>query len=241
MAQLFSVGKIGVLLDSAKWGIEKRRGEEVKVLLLTCIVKPFDAKLAVALDEGVGGHSNIRATVFNLNDAKPRLNFTGHDFTLGLPRQDFELFATPDSPKARLALTHVKINGAINVKIHKDNPNALTMTFKGAVGPVSKSELEFIGEWFRGQKFINFSESEASLEFSETDETDDDDEPEEAVKGPRLIPPPEFNTTPSGEIIDAESGPRDTAADQEPVRPISRRHKDPKTAAAAKQRGGRRS
>src|SRR4051794_35603895 len=52
--QLFSAHKIGLFCDQIVHGIEKRRGDDVKVITLTLRAQPFDAKLATALDDGVG-------------------------------------------------------------------------------------------------------------------------------------------------------------------------------------------
>ena len=43
--RLFSVGKVGVFVDNYSPGVEKRNGEETKVLILKLRVQPFDATL----------------------------------------------------------------------------------------------------------------------------------------------------------------------------------------------------
>jgi hypothetical protein len=62
--RLFSVPKVGLFLDSYKPAIEKRRGEEVKVIQMTLRLQPFDGKLARAIDDGVGEDSNVKVTLF---------------------------------------------------------------------------------------------------------------------------------------------------------------------------------
>lgn len=197
--RLFTIAKVGVFLESYKPSIEKRRGEEVKVLVLSCRVQPFDAKHATALDTGVGGQSNIKATVFNMNNAEPRANFTGHDFVLGIVRQTLEIYASPDTKESRVAVTQAKISGT-RVSIHTDNPNALVLVFKVAFGPVGREELEFVHEWYRGQKFVTFQEAEESLEFADADAVDEDDD---APKG--AVPTPMFDTDTTGRPTDGSA------------------------------------
>lgn len=87
--RLFNTGKIGAFVDTYSPGVEKRRGETASVLTVKFRVQPFDAKLASALDAGVGGDSNIRPTVFTLTgNADPKPNFTRHDLAI-------ESFANP--------------------------------------------------------------------------------------------------------------------------------------------------
>lgn len=197
--RLFNTAKVGVFLETWKPGIEKRRGEEVKVLVLSCTIQPFDAKLATALDSGVGGDSNVRATVFSLNTSDAKPHFTGYDFVLGLVRQTMEIFASPDTKQARMALTQVKI-AATSVKVHKDNPNSLQFNFKASFGPVGRDEMELLHEWFRGQKFVTFQEAEKSLEFEEADtdaEADEEDDDPPAKRRPK----PDFDTTADGRPV----------------------------------------
>jgi hypothetical protein len=175
--RLFTVSKIGCFLDTYSPGVEKRRGEEISVVTLTLRVQPFDAKLASALDQGVGGDSNIKATVFSLNTAEPKPNFTRHDFTLGLPRQNLTPFASPDTNESRLLLGQARISGTY-VRTQKDM-NALAFVLKATLGPVGRDELEFIHAWHRTQKFVTFEEAEHALEFEE-DPDDSDDEATDA-------------------------------------------------------------
>lgn len=172
--RLFSLGKIGVFIDSYAPNVEKRRGDEVSVLVVKGRVQPFDSKLASALDEGVGGDSNIRPTVFSLNSGDPKQNFTRHDFRLGLARQNLELFASPDTNVSRIVLSQAKISGTY-VRTQKDM-NALAFVFKFTFGPVSRDELELIHSLHRLQTFISFAESEPLLDVEESDDDEDDDE-----------------------------------------------------------------
>lgn len=217
-----------MFLDAFCLGKEKRRGEEVTVGVLTCRVQPFDSKLATSLDTGVGGDSNIRATIFNLNDADPRANFTGHEFKIGVPRQNLEIFASSDTERATFALTQVKITGGINVKIHSDNPNALTLTFRGKVGPLDHSELAKIQHWFRSERWVTFTEAEASLEFQETLE-----EPAEESDATMTEDEERIRQTASQKPMFEESGADGRAAAENVNRPLH-------AARGGSQRGGSR-
>lgn len=182
--RLFSVGKVGAYLDSYSPGVEKRRGEDVSTITLHLRIQPFDAKLASALDAGVGEDSNIRATVFSLSSGDPKPAFTRHDFKLGLARQNLVIFASPDTTESRMGLLQAKISGTY-VRTQQDM-NALAFAFKVAFGPVGRDELEFVHAWHRCQKFITFEEAEPLLgmeDDGDEDSTDADEKAREVVNG----------------------------------------------------------
>ena len=166
--RLFEVGKVGCFVDSYGPGVEKRRGETVSTITVKLRVQPFDAKLATALDAGVGEDCNIRATVFSLNTADPKPNFTRHDFKLALARQNLSIFASPDTEDARVMLLQAKISGTY-VRTQKD-VSALALVMKATFGPVGRDELELIHSLHRSQAFITFEESEPLFELEEDDE-----------------------------------------------------------------------
>lgn len=178
--RLFNTGKVGAFVDTYTPGVEKRRGGDVSVVCVKFRVQPFDAKLAAALDAGVGGDSNIRPTIFSLNTTDPKPNFTRHDFKLSLERQNLEIFAAPDTEDSRIALTQAKITGCY-VRTQKDM-NALALVFKATFGPVGRDELELIHSLHRSQTFITFHESEPLLEMEE-DETDADVKAQAPIDG----------------------------------------------------------
>ncbi len=229
--RLFKTGKVGTFIDSYAPGVEKRRGEEISVITVKCRVQPFDAKLATSLDDGVGGDSNIRPTVFSLSTADPKPNFTRHDFKLpSLPRQNLEIFQAPDTDASRIALTQAKISGCY-VRTQKDM-NALALVFKATFGPVGRDELELIHSLHRAQTFITFRESEPLIEEEDDEDeaTDADEKAQEVING-RVPAPMWDDDEPSTET------PRPAAP--EPARHAKPRHADRKTAAKAKQATGR--
>ena len=177
MGRLFETGKIPVFFDDYGPGVEKRSGEEISVVTVRLRVQPFDADLASALDNGVGGDSNIRPTVFNMSSAEPKKYFSRHDFHLDLERQNLEIFATPDTNLSRVAFTQAKISGCY-VRTEKD-VNALALCLKATFGPVGRDELEIIHSMHRRQAWITFHQSEPLLELEEVDGDPDDEEPEE--------------------------------------------------------------
>jgi hypothetical protein len=154
----------------------------VSVVTVKFRVQPFDAKLASALDAGVGGDCNIRPTVFSLNTTDPKPNFTRHDFKLGLVRQNLEIFASPDTPQSRIALQQAKISGCY-VRTQKDM-NALALCFKATFGPVGRDELELIHSLHRSQAFITFHEAEPLLDTEDDGDEDLTDADEKARKPP---------------------------------------------------------
>jgi hypothetical protein len=167
--RLFNVPKIAVFLDGYSPAMEKRRGEEVTVLKLTCRVAPFDAKLARAVDDGVGESSNVRPTLFRLDTADTKPHLERVNFSLGCPRQIVEIFASTDTDAARLAFDQVKVSG-VYARTQKDR-NGYDLCFKLAFGPVGRDQLEYVHAWYLGQRFLTFKQAEPLMEF----EVEDDD------------------------------------------------------------------
>lgn len=213
---LFASGKIGCVLESYKPKTEKRAGEDVSVLMVRFRVEPFDAKLAHLLDDGVGDGSNIRSTVFTLNEGDPRPGFTRHDFKLALPRQNLLIFASPDTEDARVALLQAAITHT-HVRADKD-ATTLSFVFAATFGPVDRDQLEIVHSLYKLQAFIRFEESEPLLDL-------EDDGGGEAV--PSKVTP----------MWPSDQGPTSgtSTASTEPARQIPKRHKDPQSAAKAKQ------
>lgn len=227
--RLFSTGKIGVFFDTYAPGVEKRRGEEVSVLKLRLRVQPFDAKLATALDEGVGDDSNIKAGVFSMNTGDPKPNFTRHDFKLGLDRQNLIIFTTPETTEAKLAILQAKISGTY-VRTQKD-VNALAFVFTATFGPVGKDELAVIHALHRSQAFVTFETAEPLLDVEDDGEEDDDEHDDDEA----LIRDADEKARIPAPIFSAESGNDEPAGDVEEARPIARRHATRAAAAKAKQ------
>lgn len=170
--QLFAVNKVPLFLDSYRPGLEKRRGEDIKVLKLTLRLQPFDAKLARAVDDGVGGDSNVRATLFKLNDAEAKPHLERIQFALGCQRQNLIVFASTDTEASRILFEQAKITGtyARTEKGVNDYAFVLNATF----GPVGRDQLEYIHAWHLSQRAVTFEESEPLLEVEDDGEGDDE-------------------------------------------------------------------
>ena len=201
MAQrLFNIGKIPVFVEHVTLGIEKRKGDEVTVVVLGLKVQPFDGKLASAFDSGVGD-GNIKATAFNLSTGEPKEHFTRHDFKLGIARQLLECWATPDSSKASIALDGVRIYGTY-VRSQKDMPTALALICKASFGPVGRDELDYLKGMFRGQVFITFREADATMQFGDGEAEKEPEGGEDGGGEPQLaLPAHEFDTDAKGKPI----------------------------------------
>lgn len=188
--RLFNVKKVGLFLDSYSPGIEKRKGEEVKVVKMNFRVAPFDAKLATAVDDGVGEESNLRATLFKLSHPDPKPHLDRVAFSLGCARQNMHVFASPDTQDARLMFDQVRIS-KVYARTQKDS-NGYVLCFTGTHGPVGRDELEFIHDYFLSQRFVTFEEAEPGLEFEA--DPDDDEGSDADVKARTAIdgrvPPP---------------------------------------------------
>jgi hypothetical protein len=215
--RLFSVPKVGLFLDSYAPSIEKRRGEEVKVLTLTLRLQPLDAKIATAIDDGLGDDSGVKAGLFKLSNGEPKPHIKRLDFRLDCPRQNLIVYSTPDTARARMALTQAKITGTY-ARTQKDL-NGYAFVFKASLGPVGRDEQEFIHEWLLTQRFVTFETSEPSMQFD--DDGADDDVADDADETPSNRRPP-----PMWDSDDANSAPpQGVAADRpEKARRLPRRH-----------------
>jgi len=221
--KLFDVGKVGLTCDAITHTTEKRTDGEAKVIQLTLRVAPFDAKLATAL------HPAVRATLFKLGNVEAHQHLARVNFSLGVPRQFIEIYASPDSPKATMGLDHVLITG-IYARTQKGMRDTFMLVFKATFGPVSDRELGFAESWRNTMKFGSFEEADKSDLFIDTPEDDDEHEEESAQQA---LPEPEFETDGAGKPLEA--------GDPEPARHAKPRHADRTAAAKAKQKGrGRR-
>ena len=174
-AELFSVPKVGLFIDSYVPVKEKRREEEVMCIKIKCRVQPFDAKLATSIDDGLD--AGVRALLFRLYDSQPKPQIGGLKLNLDCPRQNIELFATPDTDESRLVLLQTKISGSY-ARDQKDVAG-FAFCFDATHGPVDRNTLEYIHSLVGKQVFASFEESEPSMEFSdEVPEDDADEEPE---------------------------------------------------------------
>lgn len=170
MQTLFSVPKIGLFVETYHPVKEKRRDDEVVCIRIKFRVQPFDAKLATSIDDGLD--AGVRALLFKLHTVDPKPTIGGLKLNLDCPRQNIELFATPDTDDSRLVLLQTKISGA-NAQ---EKDAVFVFYFEGTHGPVDRDTLEYVHSLVGKQIFATFTESEPSIEFSATEPEDDEDE-----------------------------------------------------------------
>lgn len=170
--KLFSVPKVGLFCDGITHAIEKRRGEEVKIVTLALRMQPFDSKLAVAIDDGlVGQDVRVRNALFKVNHPDPVPGIRRIDFALGCERQNLTVYASPDTEAGSMCLEQVKIAGTY-ARSQKDM-NGFAFCLKGSFGPLGRAELEFIQKWLLTQRFVTFEQAEPGM-FDDTTEDDED-------------------------------------------------------------------
>jgi hypothetical protein len=189
--RFFEVGKVGCFLDAVSHGLEKRRGEDVKVLTLTLRIAPFDSKLATAMPDGV------KPTLFKLNSGEPKESLRRADFALGVERQILQIFAAPDTTQATRAIDQVRIHGTY-ARSQKDR-NGFDFVFKATFGPVGRDELEFVQGWLLTQKFVTFDAAEPGMFEEQADEdegTEADQKARTAIDG-RVAPTPMWDDEPA--------------------------------------------
>ena len=189
--KLFTVGKVGCFCEAAGLSTETRRGEVVKIAVVTLRVEPFDHKLASAM-----GCDGVRPTLFKLNHPDPNPILGTHiDLAVGVPRQILKVFEAPDVAKGSIAFDQARIYG-VHALAQKD-AKGFALRFKASFGPLSARELEFINGWRLSQKFVTFDEAEPGM-FDEAPDGDDGDEEEAAAAGHT----PMFDTEPDGKPLE---------------------------------------
>ena len=173
MQTLFSVPKVGLFVDTYHPVKEKRRDDEVMCIRIKFRVQPFDAKLATSIDDGID--AGVRGLLFKLNnpDAKPVIGML--KLKLDCPRQNIELFATPDTDESRLVLLQTKIAGTY-ARDQKDI-SGFAFCFDATHGPVDRATLEYVHSLVGKQVFGVFTESEPDLAFSDEEVEDDVNDP----------------------------------------------------------------
>jgi hypothetical protein len=169
--RLFSVGKVGLFLDDYAPSTETRNGDTVKILTLALRVEPFDHKFAAAIDDGLGGDSNVRRSLFKLSgDGDPIPHIRRINFALDCPLQNLHIYAAPDTEESRLMLPQCKI---ANVYARtKKNANSLVLRFDASFGPVDRDKHEFVHQWLLNQSFVTFEQAEPFMEESEPEEAE---------------------------------------------------------------------
>lgn len=163
--RLFEIAKVGCVLDGVSHSLEKRRGEDVKVLTLTLKIAPFTAQHAATMPDGV------KPTLFNLNSGDPKQTLRRVDFALGVERQQLHVFASPDTDAPTFVLDQVKVHGTY-ARVQKDR-NGFDFVLRATFGPVGRDELEWIQQWLLTQTFVTFQEAEPLLDME-----DDGEDPE---------------------------------------------------------------
>lgn len=173
--RFFDIAKVGCFCEGVSHSLEKRRGEDVKVLTLTLKVAPFSATHATAMPDGV------KATLFKLNSGDPKDTLRKVDFALGVERQILHCFAAPDTEDATRALDQVRIHGTY-ARAPKDRAG-FEFVFKATFGPVGRDELEFVQSWLLTQKFITFEAAEPGM-FDDVEDDDDGTEADQKAQQP---------------------------------------------------------
>jgi hypothetical protein len=219
--RLFDVAKVGCFCDAIGHSIEKRRGEEVKILTLTLRVAPFDSKLATAMPDGV------KATLFKLNSGDPKETLRRADFALGLERQLLRVYAAPDTHDASIALDQVKVTGTY-ARSQKDR-NGYDFVFKASFGPCDKNELEYVQAWLLTQRFVTFEQAEPGM-FD--DDASGDEDMTDADEKAREVQEPMW--TDGDEKTSAKKAKRTTRSAPKANRPLHSHQSKKKTGRSAR-------
>jgi hypothetical protein len=211
--RLFSVAKIPMYCESISHRIEQRKSGAAKVVDLALKIEPFTPQLAAALD--MDEYAWIKRELFRGADASVNVDLKSATFRTPTERQLLTCYATPDSPKASIAIDQVKVT-KLRVRGQKDG-SGWVLYVHVSFGPLGKTELEYVNAFYAEQRFVSWDQAEPSLEF-ESDGADDEmtDADEEARE-------PMFDTETDGKVIEESV---------EPARQIRRNKANGKDASA---------
>lgn len=160
----FTVGKIALYCESIAHRIEGRSSGQTKVVDLALKVEPFTNQLAAAMDDE---YAHVKRLLFKLGDGSPVRDMRSIEFRPPFERQNLIVFATPDTTEPSICLPQAKIT-KLRARSKKDGDGWVLYLYV-SFGPVSKTELEFVNDWYTQQRFVTFEQAEPSLEFEDED------------------------------------------------------------------------
>lgn len=206
--QLFTAGKIPMYCEGITHRLEKRKDSEVKVVDLALKIEPFNAQLAAALDQDEYGF--VKRTLFKMNDGDPTTDLRAVEFRTPGDRQQLHCYASPDSPEASIMFDHVKVT-RLRARCSKE-ATGWVFSVHVSFGPVDKTELEAVNEWYTGMKWVRFEEAEPSFAFQEANQDPNAEGPE-----------PD-----GGGLVDEHRELAEIQATEDASRPTARRGRKPK-------------
>ena len=210
---LFNGKIVGVYLDAITPGMEKRKSGDTKVVHLALRVAPFTSALAAAIDDGIAPSDPIKPLLYKLSDGEQKGVIGRLALKLGVPRQRVLVYASSDTVVESIAFHLAQITG-ITVRGSKDG-GGYVLTCRATFGPVGKTELEYLYDWYLGQRFAKFDQAEPSLEFSVEDGTEQPSDADEKARESRPAMEWDDDGTGSGRPVD---GPTSVGAVEEGAR-----------------------
>lgn len=228
--RLFTIGKIPLFCDGIGHRLEKRKGgDEVKVVDLTLRIQPFTAQLAAALDPD--GYGFIKRMLFKATSGDPISDLRSVEFRVPGDSQKLIVFASNDTTEPSIAFDQVKVT-KVRARTEK-GVDGWALIVGVTFGPVGRAELEYVNEWYTGQRCVTWDEGEPFLDF----EPGDDEDPE-ADKPVQRVAPMWDDDAPAARDADTPAT-RDAKRSVETARKPMSRHKDRTVAAKAKQKSRR--
>lgn len=180
---LFDVAKVPMFCDGIAHRLEKRKtGDEVKVVDLTLRIQPFTNELASTINQDEYGA--VKRMLFNLITGEANDDLRSVEFVATSDRQRLICFATPDTEVPSIAFDQVKVK-KIRARTQKDVAGWALYVYV-SFGPLGKSELEYVNDWYTKQRFVSFEEAEPSLDFEDDDLTDADEKARHAAPPPPM-------------------------------------------------------
>lgn len=206
--RLFTVAKIPMYCEGITHRLERRRGEEVKVVDLALKIEPFTPQLASALDQDEYGF--IKRTLFKHQDASPIGDIRAVEFRPPSERQKLTVYATPDTEAAAIAFDGVKVI-KIRARCQKDT-SGWVLYVHVSFGPLGKTELEYINYFYAQQRFGTWEQADPSFDWDAKPVVEEGSDAD--VKARRKVKalPPMFNTDQDGKPVETDG---EVAADGE--------------------------
>ena len=157
--RFFDTDRVGAYLDAVTLRLEKTKDTEHKVIDLTLRVQPFGSELAASL------HPDVRALLFTGDaDGAPKPLLKAVELRLtDVPHQHIECALLAEDSVGIFTLRDAEISDP-RVRTEK-GVDGYALIFYATIGPVGRDELEYVVNWYTGQRFLTFSEAQVPLNF----------------------------------------------------------------------------
>lgn len=218
----FTSEKVGLWLDNISHRKVQTQDGEAPMLDLDFRIEPLTPEIASEIDP------EIKRALFEMTSGEPRKTIGAIGFNLAIPQQNVQIFATPDTERARLALDRCDVSKIVARRVKAID--CFGLRFRFSFSHPSKEQHAYLAEHLYGQFFVTVEQTDPSL-FEERGPI---------RKAPREEQPELQEVGDDQEAADEEAASAPApATETEAARLPMRRHADPRRARGAKGKPGR--